>query len=126
MQTVGAAQLVVRRCSPACMWVAAQDSRSAHGLLYVAAVRHDRLPGPLLHDSQIGELRRAVAWTACPPNLASGSGRPACQPDRWLFISYLEERDCPCCNERVSCPLPKLAVRLANSPPNQITGNLAA
>lgn len=45
------------------------------------------------------QVMESVAWTACPPNLASGSGRPACRPGRWLCMSYLEGRECLCCNE---------------------------
>src|SRR5215469_9444489 len=58
MQTSGAALVAVRPRSVVRVWMLAQGSRSAHGLLYVAAVRDDRLPGPLFHDGQIGELRR--------------------------------------------------------------------
>jgi hypothetical protein len=42
MQTSGTALLAVERCSLVRVWMAAQDSRSAHGLLYFAAVREDR------------------------------------------------------------------------------------
>jgi hypothetical protein len=42
MQTSGTALLAVERCSLVRVWMAAQDSRSAYGLLYVAAVRDDR------------------------------------------------------------------------------------
>ncbi len=38
MQTTGAALLAVEWCSLARVRMAAQDSRSAHGLLYLAAV----------------------------------------------------------------------------------------
>jgi hypothetical protein len=41
MQTSGTALLAVERCSLVRVWMAAQDSRSAHGLLYFAAVRND-------------------------------------------------------------------------------------
>ena len=41
MQTTGASLLAVNRCSPAHVRTLAQDSRSAHGLLYLAAVRDD-------------------------------------------------------------------------------------
>ena len=41
-QTSGTALLAVERCSLVRVWMAAQDSRSAHGLLYFAAVRDDR------------------------------------------------------------------------------------
>jgi hypothetical protein len=55
MQTSGTALLAAERCSLVRMWMAAQDSRSTHGLLYFAAVRDDRhhlirsdlQPGPL-------------------------------------------------------------------------------
>lgn len=39
MQTTGASLLAVNRCSPVPVRMAAQDSRSAHMLLYLAAVR---------------------------------------------------------------------------------------
>jgi hypothetical protein len=39
MQTTGATLLTVRQCSLACMWMLAQGSRSAYGLLYFTAVR---------------------------------------------------------------------------------------
>lgn len=38
MQTVGTTLLAVRRCSVARVWMSAQDSRSVHRLLYLAAV----------------------------------------------------------------------------------------
>ena len=59
MQTTGMVLVAVRLCSVMHMWTLAHSSRSAQGLLYVVAVRDDRLPGPLLYDGQIGELRRA-------------------------------------------------------------------
>ena len=42
MQTSGTALLAVERCSLGRVWMAAQDSRCPHGLLYFAAVRDDR------------------------------------------------------------------------------------
>ena len=41
MQTSGTALLAVELCSLVHVWMAAQDSRSVHGLLYLAAVRND-------------------------------------------------------------------------------------
>ncbi len=41
MQTTGACLLAVNGCSLARVRMSAQDSRSAHGLLYLAAVRND-------------------------------------------------------------------------------------
>ena len=41
MQTTGAALLVVKRCSPTRVLMPAQNSRSTHRLLYLAAVRDD-------------------------------------------------------------------------------------
>ena len=41
MQTSGTSLLAVDRCSLAHVWTFAQDSRSAYGLLYLAAVRDD-------------------------------------------------------------------------------------
>jgi hypothetical protein len=50
MQTTGSALIAVRLCSPVRMWMFAQGSDCAHGLLYLAAVRdnwreHKHLPG---------------------------------------------------------------------------------
>jgi hypothetical protein len=42
MQTTGMSLLVLNRCSPWCVRTPAQDSHSAHGLLYLAAVRDHR------------------------------------------------------------------------------------
>jgi hypothetical protein len=42
MQTTGATLVAIKRCSPMCVRMPAQDSRSVHGLLYLAAVRDDR------------------------------------------------------------------------------------
>ena len=39
MQNTGAILLAAQRCSLVRMWTPAQDSRSAHGLLYLAAVQ---------------------------------------------------------------------------------------
>ena len=39
MQTTGASLLAVSWCSSLHVWTPVQDSRSAHGLLYVPAVR---------------------------------------------------------------------------------------
>ena len=61
MQAIGTILVAVRQRSVVRMWMPALSSRSAHGLLCAAAVRDDRLPGPLLHDGQIGELRRTCA-----------------------------------------------------------------
>jgi hypothetical protein len=41
-RTTGARLLVFNPCSSPCVQMAAKDSRSAHGLLYLAAVRADR------------------------------------------------------------------------------------
>ena len=57
MQTVGAALLVVRERSLTRVLVAAQDSRSAHGLLYLAAVR-DHGRGPEHRREQVGDEAR--------------------------------------------------------------------
>jgi hypothetical protein len=59
MQTMGTGLVAVRQHSLGCMWRLALGSCSAYGLLYVVAVRDDRLPGPLLRDSQIGEHGRS-------------------------------------------------------------------
>jgi hypothetical protein len=55
---MGTVLVAVRQRSVARMWMLALSSRSAHRLLYLAAVRDDRLSGPLRHNGQIGELRR--------------------------------------------------------------------
>ena len=41
MQTTGATLIAVERCTLVRMWMSAQDSRGAHALLYLAAVRDD-------------------------------------------------------------------------------------
>jgi hypothetical protein len=41
MQTTGASLLAIGRSSPARVWTSTQDSRSAYGLLYPAAVSDD-------------------------------------------------------------------------------------
>ena len=41
MQSTGAVLLAVQQCGLPCMWLLTQDSRSAHGLLYLAAVWDD-------------------------------------------------------------------------------------
>jgi hypothetical protein len=41
MQTTGVSLLAVSRCSPQHVRTPTYDSRSAHGLLYLAAVRND-------------------------------------------------------------------------------------
>jgi hypothetical protein len=41
MQTTGATLLVVKPCSVTRLWRTAQDSRSVHRLLYLAAVQDD-------------------------------------------------------------------------------------
>jgi hypothetical protein len=38
MQTTEVVLLVIKRYSPACVWVPAHDGRGLHGLLYRAAV----------------------------------------------------------------------------------------
>ena len=109
MQTIGATLVAVERCSLVRMCMPAHGSRSA----YVAVprcctgrlARVPTLPGArpqhAFKSARLGsaQVMESVAWTACPPNPASGSGRPACQPGRWRCMSYLEKRDCPCCNE---------------------------
>jgi hypothetical protein len=109
MQTIGATLVVVERCSPVRTRMPAHGSRSARTLLYLAAVRDDwrehqpcRVRGPTRFQvcaPGSAQVMESVAWTALPPNLASGSGRPACQPDRWLCMSYVEKHECLCCNE---------------------------
>lgn len=66
MQTSGTALLAVERCSLVRVWMAAQDSRSAHGLLYFAAVRDDR------HHL----IRRLCHAYPLPAH--SGAGLPEC------------------------------------------------
>jgi hypothetical protein len=102
--------------------------RCCTGRLARASTQPGARPQHAFKSARLGpaQVTESVAWTACPPNLASGSGRPACRPDRWRCMSYLDGRECLCCNESVNCPLPKLAVWSAKSPPNQVTGNLAA
>jgi hypothetical protein len=49
MQTTGAALLAAKRCTPMRVLILAQDSRSAHGLLYLTAVRGDICPPEHCH-----------------------------------------------------------------------------
>ncbi len=64
-QTTDVALLAAKRCNLACA-DACPGSHCAHRLLYLAAVRGDRLPGPLFHNGQIGGLcgatGSAAAW----------------------------------------------------------------
>jgi hypothetical protein len=64
MQTTGATLIKVRRCSLARTWMLAQGSRSAYGLLYLAAVRGDCHS---LRYSVIVRARTAVDPTASRP-----------------------------------------------------------
>jgi hypothetical protein len=75
--------------------------RCCTGRLARASTLPGARPQHAFKSARLGpaQVMESVAWTACPPNLASGSGRPACQPGRWRCMSYLEKRDCPCCNE---------------------------
>jgi hypothetical protein len=84
MQTTGAVLLAVKRRSPACVWMPAQDSRSAYRLLYLAAVRADRREqehrqgvldiDPSLVSQELGALcvvgLPAAGWTmlSAPPH----------------------------------------------------------
>jgi hypothetical protein len=77
MQTTGARLLAVSRCSSVRVRTHAQDSRSAHGLLYLTAVRDDSRQQehcqPLLTlDYQLGnergercDLHRRTSATSC-------------------------------------------------------------
>lgn len=62
MQTSGACLLAFNRCSPPRVQMPAQGSRSAHRLLYLAAVR--------------ANWRVATARALDVPCRASGAGRP--------------------------------------------------
>jgi hypothetical protein len=64
MQTKGATLLRVRRCSLARMWMLARGSRSACGLLYLAAVRGE-LVMEVSHYGRwitVEPLPTTVAW----------------------------------------------------------------
>lgn len=98
------------RCSLVRMWMPAHGQpqrayvaipRCCTGRLARASTLPDARPQHAFKSARLGpaQVMQSVAWTACPPNLASGSGRPACRPDRWLCMSYLEGRRCLYCNE---------------------------
>src|ERR1044071_2869996 len=66
----------VRRCSLVRMWTPARDSRSAHGLLYLAAVRanqreQEHRQGTVDTDPSLVSYRRAVGYRRSPGDLAS-------------------------------------------------------
>ena len=70
MQTTGVVLLTVRRCSLARTWMLAQGSRSAHGLLYFAAVRRRlargsavgvRTPSTMRSDAAFETANKAAA-----------------------------------------------------------------
>jgi hypothetical protein len=56
------------------------------------------------------------------PYLALGVSSSASGP-RWLRMRHLDEHEYLCCNDS-NCRLSKLAVRLANSLPNQVMATL--
>jgi hypothetical protein len=75
MQTTGAPLLAVSGCSSPRVWTLAQDSRSAYGLLYLAAVWagwHEQEPRQGTIDSGPSLVRHChrVAWYRSPGNLA--------------------------------------------------------
>ena len=62
MQTSGTALLAVERCRLVGVWLAAQDGRSAHGLLYLAAVRDDRRKQEHIKVTLTAGLLRSRLW----------------------------------------------------------------
>jgi hypothetical protein len=81
MQTSGTALLAVERCSLVRVWMAAQDSHSAYGLLYLAAVRDDR------HH----RIRR-VCQSLPRPGACCLASNDGC---RWCATLAVVERCCP-------------------------------
>ena len=88
MRTNGTSLLVVKRCSPAGVRLAAKDGRSAPGLLYSTAVRHplcrrDSFTPPIWcsvhrdwYDSNAGRLTPGGPTTG--PCVALGRAWKAC------------------------------------------------
>jgi hypothetical protein len=62
MQTTGASLLAVNRCSPARVRTPAQDSRSAHALLHLAAVWDDP-PRARTHQGIVDAYRPLRHWS---------------------------------------------------------------
>jgi hypothetical protein len=76
MQTTGASLLAAKRCSLARVSTPAQDSRSAHGLLYLAPVSADwreqeNCQGTVDADPSLVNYRHSVGivptWAFAPP-----------------------------------------------------------
>jgi len=75
MQTTGAVLLAAKRCSLARVPMPAQDSRSAHGLLYLAAVSADwreqeHRQAHFDTDPSFVSYRHGVGYRRSPGNLA--------------------------------------------------------
>jgi hypothetical protein len=76
MQNTGAILLAAQRCSLAPTWMLACGSCSAHGLLYLAAVRanqreQEHRQGTVDTDPSLVSYRRAVGYRRSPGDLAS-------------------------------------------------------
>ena len=61
MRTIGAVLLAVKRCSLARVRMVAQDGRSAHGLLYLAAIRASVCRSfPIVDDARVRRTRQGL------------------------------------------------------------------
>ena len=125
MQTIGAALVAIKQCSPVRMSMPAQGGRSVHRLLYLAAVRrrqrreqeqasrpacHLMLPGPVQARPPTSEnsglpIFVLVAVISCRlPGLAGARGATA--------IRSATERGGAACPGRDACPTGVLRRRL--------------
>src|SRR5437867_4200206 len=93
MQTTAAPLLAVSKCSSPRVWTLAQDSRSAYGLLYLAAVRADRrkqkhCQGMTDSDPSLVSYRHTVGHFRSPGNLASRVTRSIgeCRMSLWSAV----------------------------------------
>jgi hypothetical protein len=80
MRTTGVTLLAIKRCSLARVRMPAQDSRSAHGLLYLAAVSADwreqeHHQGTVDTDPSLVSYRHGVGYRRSPWKLASSVTR---------------------------------------------------
>jgi hypothetical protein len=94
LQTTGASLLAVPRCSPRHVRTPVQDSRSAHGLLYLAAVQNDShhlirrnlhaSPGPVCMWACLRRLAQHCASFVAVERPRKAKIRPLELPAFWL------------------------------------------
>jgi hypothetical protein len=90
IQTIGTTLIAVKRCSLVHIWMPAQGSRSAHGLLYLAAIR----------DWREHQDRLTSAFPARFPSLRVCVRLRSGWPATWAeSAAVLRERLCACPNE---------------------------